>query len=121
MDVGPAARDGDHLNQCLVCGSRELFVRKDFPQRLGLLLVVVGFVASSVAWFYYQIVLAFGILFLTAGIDVVLYVLMGEALVCYRCEAHYRQVGDLGGHAAFDLETHERYRQIAARLSETKS
>jgi DNA-directed RNA polymerase subunit RPC12/RpoP len=115
IDVpGDALRD-DGVNYCVVCRSRDLFVRKDFPQRLGVLIVVIGFAASSVAWYYHQIEWTFGILFATAGIDVVLYLLMGEALVCYRCGAHFRNVGGLDQHAAFDLETHERYRQAAAR------
>ena len=31
-----------HLRRCLVCPSTELFVRKDFPQRVGLAIVVAG-------------------------------------------------------------------------------
>jgi hypothetical protein len=45
-----------------------------------------------------------------------LYQLVGFALVCYRCHAHYRGVRGLDSHAPFRLETHERYRQQAARL-----
>jgi hypothetical protein len=109
-----AIEDGT-IKECVVCRSNDLFVRKDFPQRLGVLIVVIGFAASSVAWYFHLIVLTYAILFATAGIDVLLYLLMGEALVCYRCGAHYRNVGNLGEHAAFNLETHERYRQAAAR------
>jgi hypothetical protein len=104
-----------NVTRCLVCRSQDLFVRKDFPQRLGVTIVVLGFIASSVAWYYYRILLTFGILFATAAIDVLLYAVVGEALVCYRCKAHYRGVANLSDHAAFDLETHERYRQMAAR------
>ncbi|NIP84918.1 MAG: hypothetical protein GTO03_04925 [Planctomycetales bacterium] len=106
-----------HLNYCLVCRSQDLFVRKDFPQRLGVGIVIVGFLCSAWAWHAYQITLAFGILFATAGIDVLLYLLVGEALECYRCHAHYRGVTPGERQGAFDLETHERYRQMAARKS----
>lgn len=112
------ARSPDALHQCLVCGSRDLFVRKDFPQRLGVGIVVVGFIASSIAWAQYMTITTFAILFATALIDVVLYLFMGEALVCYRCGAQYRLVTGLDKHAGFNLETHERYRQQAARLAE---
>jgi len=107
-------RDGG-VKYCVVCRSPDLFIRKDFPQWLGVLIVVIGFAASSVAWYYHQIEWTFGILFATAAIDVVLYLLMGEALVCYRCGAHFRNVGSVDQHSGFDLETHERYRQAAAR------
>ena len=34
---------GQELQRCLICGSSDLFVRKDFPHRLGLVIVVCGF------------------------------------------------------------------------------
>lgn len=110
--------DGTRLRRCAVCPSTDLYFRKDFPQRLGVGLVVVGFVASSVAWFFYMIYWAFGILFATALIDVVLYLLMGESLTCYRCGAQYRGDFDAAGHAPFNLETHEKHRQQQARLEQ---
>ena len=108
------------LKHCPVCGDDELFIRKDFPQKLGVAIVVLGFILSSIAWYQYMIWLAFGILFATALIDVVLYLVMGEALVCYRCNAHVRDLSDISGYRGFDLETHERHRQRAARLQETR-
>jgi hypothetical protein len=103
------------LDRCLICPSGELFVRKDFPQRLGVAIVVGGFVASSVTWYFHQIVATFGILFGTALVDVVLYLLMGNVLECYRCHAQYRGLAQLDAHEGFNLEIHERYRQEAAR------
>lgn len=111
------AVQGRRVTQCLVCPSRDLFMRKDFPQRLGVLLVVVGVVGSSIAWHYSNLYWTFGILFATALIDVLLYALVGDALMCYRCGAQYRGVEEMESHGQFDLETHERYRQMDARLS----
>jgi hypothetical protein len=91
-------------------------LRKDFPQRLGVALVILGFIGSSIAWANYQVGLSFGILFATALVDLVLYIVMGESLTCYRCHAQYRGYANNPQHAGFDLETHERYRQMAARM-----
>jgi len=117
-DGGPAgAGEGRmRLRRCLVCPSTELFARKDFPQRLGVGIVVAGFAASCVTWAWRLLVPTFAILFATAFIDVVLYLLVPECLTCYRCGARYRGDGvgeDVGG---FDLETHEKHRQQRARL-----
>ena len=112
-----AAREQGRLHRCLVCPSVDLFVRKDFPQRLGVALVAIGVIGSSIAWGYTNVVLTFAILFATALIDVVLYLFVGDALMCYRCHAEYRSVEDMEQHGAFDLETHERYRQLGARLA----
>lgn len=121
MPIEPETISAQGLRHCLVCGSRDLFVRKDFPQRLGVGLVVVGFIASSIAWSQYMTLLTFGILFATALVDVLLYLIVGEALVCYRCQAQYRMVEGVEHHRAFSLETHERYRQQAARIKNVSS
>jgi ribosomal protein L37AE/L43A len=103
--------------RCLCCPSTDLFVRKDFPQRLGVTIVVLGIVASTIAWALQKPFLTYAILFATALIDLLLYLTMPDALMCYRCGAIYRGV-DLTDHGAFSLETHERYRQQAARLAQ---
>jgi hypothetical protein len=105
------------LARCLVCPSTDLFIRKDFPQRLGVGIVVFGIVASSIAWGYSLPIATFAILFATALVDVVLYLIVPDALMCYRCGAQYRMAGDMAGHTGFNLEIHERYRQQAARMA----
>ena len=105
------------LARCLVCPSNDLFVRKDFPQRIGVGIVVVGLLASCVAWGMRELVATFAILFVTALIDLVLYLLVPDCVACYRCGARYRGAG-ADGFAPFDLETHERHRQQVARVKD---
>jgi len=114
--VPPGAIGPDRVERCLICPSVDLFARKDFPQRLGVAIVVAGFIASSIAWGTYHLYWTFAILFATALIDVVLYLFVGDSLMCYRCAAQYRGLVSARDHARFDLETHERYRQERARL-----
>ena len=105
------------LRRCLVCPGTELFARKDFPQRLGVGIVVAGLAASCITWAWRLLVPTFAILFGTALVDVVLYLLMPECLTCYRCGARYAGAG-AGGFGGFDLETHEKHRQQRIRLRE---
>ncbi len=109
------------IRRCVVCPSEELFVRKDFSQRIGVTIIVIGFVASSVAWAYHQSVLSLAILIGTALIDAALYLVTGNVLTCYRCHSEYRDVTEWGEHPAFELEVHERYRQQEARLAEASA
>ncbi len=104
--------------QCLTCPSTELFVRKDFPQGLGVTIVVAGFIGSTIAWYNHQVIWSYGILFASALVDVVLYLLMGNVVECYRCHAQYRGLTPREDQQGFQLEIHERYRQQAARLKE---
>jgi hypothetical protein len=93
-----------------------LFVRKDFSQRLGVAIVVAGFLISSVFWYYRMPLWTYGVLFATALIDVVLYLTVGNVLQCYRCHAQYRGLPGLEHHQPFNLETHEKHRQQRIRL-----
>ena len=125
-DAGPP-----RLQRCLICPSLELFVRKNFPQRLGVAIVVAGLAASCVAWANREMMITFGILFGTALLDVVLFFFMPNCLSCYRCGARYTGDGVAsdaddpadGGHqfGAFDLETHEKHRQLVARTKQLSS
>jgi hypothetical protein len=108
------------LQECLVCGCRELFVRKDFSQRLGVTIVVIGLLLSTVAWGFHQRYLSYGILFGTALVDVVLYWLVPNLLQCYRCQAEYRGLAGLDEFESFDLETHERFRQQSLRMARSR-
>jgi hypothetical protein len=81
---------------------------------------VIGFVGSSIAWANYLVLWSFAILFGTALIDLVLYIVMGESLTCYRCGAQYRGFEEIERHGGFDLEIHERYRQLAARMKDQR-
>ena len=112
--------DGKSLTRCLLCPSKDLFLRKNFPQRLGVLIVVIGFLASCVTWANRDYIATYAIFFATALLDVVLYIVVGNLLQCYRCEAQYRDLPGINEHEAFHLETHERYRQQEARLDEQK-
>jgi hypothetical protein len=101
--------------QCLVCGCADLWRQKDFAQRLGLLMVGMGIVLSTVAYALWHPALSLGILMGFALVDFLLFMFMKDVLVCYRCGARHGGFEPVS-HAAFDLEVGERYRQERLRL-----
>jgi hypothetical protein len=120
LAVSAAAIGDGQLEGCLICPSRDIYLRKDFPQRLGVLIVVLGFGASSITWAYSRPMWTFAILFATALVDVILYLVMPSALVCYHCGAQYRGLPGGERYGGFDLETHEKHRQQKIRANELK-
>jgi hypothetical protein len=110
-DLSPG---GPH--KCLVCGCHDLWRQKDFPQRLGVAMVALGAVLSTIAWAWYMPLTALGVLLAFALVDLLLFTFMKDVLVCYRCHARYRDAILEEDHPRFNLETAERYRQEAARL-----
>jgi len=108
MTITTAVRDQDHVDVCAVCGGRELFVRKDFPQTLGLAIVIV-FGLIAIYAFSVSVVIAWGVLTLAALIDLAIYCLVGQVTTCYACRAEYRKCALNTAHEGFDLATSEKY------------
>jgi hypothetical protein len=97
-----------------------LWRQKDFSQKLGVAIVALGIVLSTVAMIYVQPEISLGILMAFALADMILYVVMRDCLVCYRCHARYRHIPQLQQVGTFDLEVHERYRQEAIRIKQAE-
>jgi hypothetical protein len=97
-----------------------LWRQKDFPPQLGLAIVALGALASSFAWWLYMPRTAIALLMAFALVDLALYLIMKDVLVCYRCGARHRKADPSESHPRFNLETAERYRQEALRLEETQ-
>jgi hypothetical protein len=103
------------LETCAVCGNVELYRKKDFPHWLGLTILTVACVASVIPYWLYMQWLTWTILIGSAAFDGILYLLVGDVVVCYRCDAHYRGLPQADGHKPFDLGIAERYRQERLR------
>jgi hypothetical protein len=103
------------LSQCLICGNTELYKKKDFPHNLGMTILVLAFLASSVTYLLYDKWLTWAILIGSAAFDGLLYLWVKDVIVCYRCNAHYRQVAANPEHKPFELTIQERYRQERIR------
>jgi hypothetical protein len=103
------------LTCCVVCGNHELYKKKDFPHALGMAILVGACLASTVSYWLYDKWITWAILVGSAAFDGVLYLLVKDAIVCYRCDAHYRGVKATNEHKPFELTIHERYRQERIR------
>lgn len=108
----------DTPTRCLGCGNGDLWRQKDFPARLGLLMVALGAILSSIAYAYYRPVIALSILAAFAIADMVLFWVMPDVLVCYRCGARHRVAAPPESFQPYDHELGERYRQERLRVEQ---
>ncbi len=112
--------NGETPCSCLVCGCGDLWRQKDFSQQLGVAIVALGVILSTIAMVYMQPELSLGILMVFALADMILYAVMPDRLVCYRCHAQYRRLAGMEQVGTFNLEVNERYRQEAIRLKQAE-
>ncbi len=114
----PAAEAVTHrpLKACLICECEDLWRQKDFPPTVGVALVGLAILLSTIAWAMYEPIWALGVLLAFAFADLLLYTFKKDVLVCYRCHARYADAGSEVERSKFDLSLNERYRQEAIRL-----
>jgi hypothetical protein len=117
------AFDPEGLRACALCATEDLYVQKDFPQGLGLAIVVAGFAVSTAFWYYERPVPALGVLLASALADMALFYAVPDVTICYRCLSQYRGAGaNPGGRfRPFDLAVGERYRQERLRVEQLRA
>jgi hypothetical protein len=119
IELGGAEKDGA-MAVCAVCGNAELYKKKDFPHWLGLTILTVACLAFVLLNAFYQQWWGWAVLIGSALIDGILYLRVGDAVVCYRCGALYRSVPGAADYKPFELAVGERYRQERLRREELR-
>ena len=102
LNVPPALLETRVVDRCPPCDSTLLYVQRDFNQKVGLGVVVVGALLAPFTPFYSSLIVA-------ALVDAGLYALLPEITVCYRCHAHFRGFARNPKHEAYDLHIAEQY------------
>lgn len=97
--VAPDA--GAIIEVCAACKHEELYFQKDFNRRTGIALVVLGSV--FVPWTYGLSLLGVTIL------DYIVWRMVKDVIVCYRCQAVHRGYPPNPALKPFDLITHDRH------------
>lgn len=99
------------ITACPACGCRDLFIRKRFPQKLGLAIVVGAGLAFLILAARRRLFwVGAAILCAAVLIDAVLYLFVPKITVCYRCRAEF--AGPIHPeHEGFDLAVGEKYRR----------
>ena len=97
------------VDTCPHCGSQAFYVQRDFNQKLGVAIMVVFAVVGLIFValdrpFYFYFSLALGAL-----VDLVLYRLLPEITVCYKCKSAFRETAPNASHGPFDLHIADHY------------
>jgi hypothetical protein len=102
LELSPSLHERRIVDRCPACAGEQIYVQRDFNQKAGLAIVVVGAVLAPFTPYYAS-------LFAAAALDAALYLLLPEIAVCYRCQAHFRGFLRNPRHQPFDLHLAEQY------------
>ncbi len=102
LALPPELRERGAVESCPACGSSLLYVQRDFNQKAGLAVVAIGAALAPFTPYYSSLMVA-------ALVDALLYALLPEITVCYRCHAHFRGFARNPRHQPFDLHVAEQY------------
>lgn len=100
VDLGAWPEDApETVTRCPVCDCKHLYKQRDVNRALGCLIVGIG--AALVPWTY-------GLsLVVLAGVDLIYYLKLSHAVVCYRCDTVYRDAKPSERQGEFDLLKHD--------------
>jgi hypothetical protein len=99
------------LDTCPHCGCKDIFIRKDFPQKLGMAIVVLAalaflILAARPTTFY----LGAWLLVAAVIVDAIFYLFVPKVMTCYRCRTDFRNIPINPVFGKFELATAEKYR-----------
>ena len=89
------------IDACAACGHDQLYFQKDFNRTTGVVLVGIG--AVFVPWTWGLSLLGVTIL------DYVVWRVVKNVIVCYRCQTVHRRYPDNPNLKPFDLVVHDRH------------
>jgi hypothetical protein len=104
LTFSDAVRSDRGVDLCPVCEGADFYTRKDFDPTLGLTVVIVGGAISAGFYWFGRDLVAYSILAGAVLVDLVVYGMLKDVTVCYRCHSEFR--GSYTRTApAFDLHT----------------
>ncbi|MFM1801224.1 MAG: hypothetical protein RJA81_576 [Planctomycetota bacterium] len=121
-EAKPHSITEEGLVHCPYCGTEKLYIQKDFPQGLGLTIVIAGFAWATYHWYMIQPIAAYSVLLGSALVDLILWKKVPDVVICYRCLSQMRgsDTKPLGRFLPFNLEVGETFRQERIRAAEIR-
>jgi Zn ribbon nucleic-acid-binding protein len=109
LRMDASIRENGFVRNCVSCGHDTLYIQKDFNRNLGVAIVVVGSLAALFFFSRSEPLTGFLALFVAAGVDFIIYSVVGDVTVCYSCHTIYRGFPKNPDHGPFELKDLEKY------------
>lgn len=112
--------DDGHLRKCPVCGCDDLFQRRAIPALTGFIVVLAVGLVCLALWGLTEAPLGWmlGVLVAVVVVNVLIVMMAGRYVQCYRCASRFREIEVRAGRAEWEGAIAERYRGERSRSSD---
>lgn len=117
LHVTEKMRQHNMVDQCAICELESLYVQKDFNRTLGVTIFISAALISLVFYGYNRVVASFLVLGGAVAVDYLLYIVLPEVTICYRCHSQYRGVSRNPANETFELGLAEKYDPKGKRVN----
>ncbi|HEV3143467.1 MAG TPA: hypothetical protein VGZ47_06225 [Gemmataceae bacterium] len=111
----PDRADDKRIERCVACANHQLYRQKNFPQWLGITILAAACASFFILQGLYLPKPAWIVLLGSALFDGIMYLLVGDVIVCYRCLAKHYGLPRSHNYDPFELAVAEKYRQERLR------
>jgi len=120
LDWEASIDDSGRLRSCIVCGCRDLYASRAFPQLTGFV-VVLAFAGAAVgiSGLANEYPFLYAVLIVVLALDVASLIFPRRHLICYRCRSRYSELEISRHYGRWDRAIAERHARSAARRLET--
>jgi hypothetical protein len=109
LRISDRMRRDNIVDRCIVCDCNKVYVQKDFNRTIGVSIFVGGAIISLILYGFNLIWPAFLVLLGCAVADAILYKLLPEVTICYKCHTQYRKFSANPDNQEFELGLAEKY------------
>lgn len=97
------------VDRCVACDCQKVYVQKDFNRTLGVTIFVAGAIVSLILYGFNLIWQSMVVLLGCAAADGLLFKILPDVTICYKCHAQYRQFAANPDNQEFELGLAEKY------------
>lgn len=103
------------VDRCAACDCHKVYVQKDFNRTLGVTIFAAGAITSLILYGKNLVWQAMAVLLGCATVDALLYRLLPDVTICYKCHAQYRQFAPNPDGQPFELGLAEKFDPLDKR------
>jgi len=109
LSIRDRMRKENQVDHCVICDCHKVYVQKDFNRTIGMTIFCVGVAISLVLFGMNLVWQSMAVLLGCALLDTLLYRLLPDVTICYKCHTQFRDYSPNPDNMPFELGLAEKF------------